>query len=165
MAQGPHRLGGDVRRLGPGGDLPLAARRSGQRAVFRCRIFSPELRWDEISAVGRTAIREHLRATYMKGFEVHLARLGVSLQSSADEVEAARQHALDELRADADHALDYQLAKAQDDSVYLGCLYDAWKRAKAGQPQYTIAQIDMRTGTQTPGAGSVWAVLKEGKVV
>jgi hypothetical protein len=56
---------------------------------FRCKIFSPELRWDEVSDAGQAAIREYLRATYMKGLEEHLARLGASLQSSADEVEAA----------------------------------------------------------------------------
>ena len=100
---------------------------------FRCKIFAPELRWDEVSDVGRAAIREHLRATYMKGLEAHLARLGANLQSSTDEVEAAKQHALDELRADTAHPLDYQLAKAQEDSVYLGYLYDAWKRA-TGRP-------------------------------
>lgn len=137
---------------------------------FRCKIFAPELRWDEISDVGRSAIREHLRATYMKGLEEHLARLGASLQSSADEVEAAKQHALDELRAEADRPLDYQIAKAQDDSVYLGCLYDAWKRAKAGAAEYTMAEADITETSDRPGAAAshprkVWAVLKNGKVV
>jgi hypothetical protein len=132
---------------------------------FRCQIFTPELRWDEVSDVGRGAIREHLRATYLKGLEAHLARLGVSLQSSADEVEAARQRALDEMRADTDHALDYQLAKAQDDSVYLGCLYDAWKRAKAGAPGYAIEQVTPANEPGRPGAGPIWAVLKDGKAV
>jgi hypothetical protein len=137
---------------------------------FRCKIFTPELRWDEISDVGRSAIREHLRATYMKGLEEHLARLGASLQSSADEVEAAKQHALDELRAEADRPLDYQIAKAQDDSVYLGCLYDAWKRAQAGAAEYTMAEVDITETPDRPGAVAshprkVWAVLKNGKVV
>jgi hypothetical protein len=136
---------------------------------FRCKIFCPDLRWDEVSSVGRAAIREHLRATYLKGFEEHLARLGASLQSSADEVEAAKQHVLDELRADAVHSLDYQLAKAQEDSVYLGYLYDAWKRAKAGQPEYTIAQVDVTESPDRPGVPPatrpVWAVLKDGKIV
>jgi hypothetical protein len=136
---------------------------------FRCQIFSPALRWDEIADVGRAAIREHLRATYMKGLEEHLARLGASLQSSADEVEAAKQHALDDMRADTTHPLDYQLAQAQEDSVYLGYLYDAWKRAKAGQPEYTIAQVAVTEATYRPGippaTRSVWAVLKDGKIV
>jgi hypothetical protein len=137
---------------------------------FRCKIFSPDLRWDEVSDAGQAAVREHLRATYMKGLEEHLARLGVSLQSSADEVEAAKQHALDELRADAAHPPDYQIAKAQEDSIYLGCLYNAWKRAKAGRPEYTIEQVDLaddpdRPGGVPPNVRKVWAVLKEGKVV
>jgi len=118
---------------------------------FRCKIFSPDLRWDEVAQVGRTAIREHLRVTYMKGLEEHLVRLGASIESSSDEVEAAKTRALDELRADMAHPLDPQIAKAQEDSVYLGCLYDAWKKAKAGQPGYTIAQV--------------WAVLEDGKIV
>jgi hypothetical protein len=125
---------------------------------FRCKIFAPELHWDEVSDVGRAAIREHLRATYMRGFEEHLARLGASLQSSADEVKAAEQHALDELQADASHALDYQIARAQEDSVYLSCLYDTWQKAKAGQPGYSFAQVDTEEG-------KVWAVLKDGKIV
>lgn len=136
---------------------------------FRCQIFTPDLRWDEVAEVGRGAIREHLRATYMKGLEAHLARLGVSLESSADEVETAKQCALDELRADTMHPLDYQIVKAQDDSVYLGYLYDAWKRARAGQPEYTIAQIDITEAPDRPGVPpgtqKVWAVLKDGKAI
>lgn len=137
---------------------------------FRCKIFAPDLQWDEVSDVGRTAIREHLRTTYMKGLEEHLARFGVSLESSADEVEAAKQHALDELQADMAHSLDCQLAKAQDDSVYLSCLYDAWKRAKAGQPECTIEQVDLADDPDRPGGvptsiRKVWAVLKNGKIV
>jgi len=137
---------------------------------FRCKIFSPDLRWDEVSDAGQAAIREHLRATYMKGLEEHLARLGVSLQSSADEVEAAKQRALDELQADMAHPLDCQVSKAQEDSIYLGCLYDAWKRAKAGQPEHTIEQVDLaddpgRSGGGPPNIRKVWAVLKNGKIV
>jgi len=134
---------------------------------FRCKIFTPALRWDEVSAVGQAAMREHLRANYMKGFEAHLARLGASLHSSADEVEAAKRHALDELQADAGHPLDPQIAKAQEDSVYLGYLYDAWKRAKAGQPGYAIEPTDL--GNDQPGPApdrrKVWAVLKDGQPV
>jgi len=133
---------------------------------FRCKIFSPELRWDEVSDAGQAAIREHLRATYMKGLQEHLARLGASLQSTADEVEAAKQHALDEMQADTARPLDYQIAKAQNDSVYLGCLYDAWKRAKAGQAQYSIEQVDVAPGPEGPPSGrKAWAVLKDGKIV
>ncbi len=135
---------------------------------FRCQIFTPRLRWDEVSAVGQAAIREHLRATYMKGLQEHLARLGVSLQSSADEVEAAKKYALDELRADTAHPLDPQIAKAQEDSVYLGCLYDAWKRAKAGSPGYTIEPIAIASGPSLhlPSDGrKLWAILKDGQPV
>lgn len=132
---------------------------------FRCQIFTPDLRWDEVADVGRAAIRDHLRAVYLKGFEEHLARLGASLQSSADQVEAAKQHALDELRADMARPLDHQLAKAQEDSVYLGYLYDAWKRAKAGQPEYTITQVDVAVTPDRPAIRKAWAVLKDGKVV
>jgi len=137
---------------------------------FRCKIFAPDLRWDEVSDAGQAAIREHLRATYMKGLEAHLARLGASLRSSADEVEAAKQHALDELQADAAHPLDPQIAKAQEDSVYLGYLYDAWKRAKADQPGYAIARVDSTDESNRPGDRprndrKTWAVLKDGQIV
>jgi hypothetical protein len=137
---------------------------------FRCQIFSPELKWDDVSNVGQAAIRDHLRAAYLKGLEEHLARFGASLQSSADEIEAAQKHALDELRADTVHPLDYQISKTREDSIYLGCLYDAWKRARAGQSPYTIAPADVtddpdRPADVPPGAGRVWAVLKDGKIV
>jgi len=131
---------------------------------FRCRIYLPELRWDEVAQVGRDAIREHLRAQYMKGFEQHLARLGMSLESTAEEVEAAQKRALDELRADTAHPLLHQIARAEEDSAYLGCLYDAWKRANAGEAGYTVAQVD---GHDAAGQrnGQLWAVLKDGQIV
>jgi hypothetical protein len=132
---------------------------------FRCQIFSPDLRWDEVSEVGQTAIREHLRAAYMKGLQEHLARFGVSLESSADEVEAAKKRALDELRADTAHPLTFQLAKAQEDSIYLGFLYEAWQRAQAGRPGYTIAQIETANAVTGPTAGGTWAILKDGQPI
>jgi hypothetical protein len=137
---------------------------------FQCKDYLPELRWDEVADVGRVAIREHLRAIYMKGLEGHLARLGVGLDSSAGEVEAARQHALGELKADTAHPLRHQIAKAEEDSVYLGRLYDAWKRAQAGRPGYTIAQVDVKEAANAPkntarNAGKVWAVLKDDRIV
>ncbi len=132
---------------------------------FRCKIFAPELRWDEVADVGRAAIREHLRAAYLAGLKEHLARFGVSLESSADEVEAAKKRVLDELQADAAQPLDPQIARAQEDSIYLGVLYEAWKRAKAGQPGYAIAQVDIETVSHKPGANKAWAVLKEGQIV
>jgi len=132
---------------------------------FRCKIFVPELRWDEVSDVGRAAIRAHLRAAYLAGLKEHLARLGVSLEFSADDVEAAKQRALGEMQADAAQPLDPQIARAQEDSVYLGVLYDAWKRAKTSQPGYAIAQVEIETARHKPGAGKAWAVLKEGQIV
>ncbi len=132
---------------------------------FRCKIFAPELRWDEVSDVGRAAIREHLRTAYLAGLKEHLARLGVSLESSADEVEAAKKRALDEMQADTTQPLEPQIAKAQEDSVYLGILYEAWKRAKTSHPGYAIAQVDIKKESDGSGAGKAWAVLKEGKIV
>ena len=132
---------------------------------FRCKIFTPELRWDEVADVGRAAIREHLRAAYLAGLKEHLARFGVSLESSADEVEAAQKRALDELQADAARPLDPQVARAQEDSIYLGVLYEAWKQAKAGRPGYTIAQVGVETTSEKPGADRAWAVLNEGRIV
>lgn len=137
---------------------------------FQCQDYLPELRWDEVADIGRVAIREHLRAIYMKGLEGHLARLGVSLESSTSEVEAARRRALDELKADTGHPLSHQIARAEEDSVYLGYLYDAWKRARVCEPAYTVAQVDVK-GTANrpkgaaPSAPKVWAVLKDGRIV
>jgi hypothetical protein len=129
---------------------------------FQCKDYLPELRWDEVAAVGREAIREHLRAIYRKGLETHLARLGVDLErSSADEVEAAKQRALDELRADAERPLAHQVARAEEDSVYLGRLYDAWKRAKAGESGYAIVQMEA-PGDANAGA---WLVTRDEKPV
>jgi len=129
---------------------------------FQCKIFRPELQWDEVADVGRIAIREHLRAAYMRGLQEHLTRLDVSLESSADEVEAAKKRALDEMRSDLAHPLEPQLAKAAEDSVYLGYLYDAWKQARAGRPGYTIEPIDSAGTRNAPAA---WAVRKDGQVV
>ena len=138
---------------------------------FQCKIFLPDLRWNEVAEVGQAAIREHLRAIYMKGLEEHLARLGASIESSADEVEAAKKRALDELRADTTHPLEYQIAKAHRDSVYLGWLYDAWQRAKAGAPGYAIAQVDI-VADEADTRGRVrsvtrrtWAVLRDNKAI
>lgn len=131
---------------------------------FQCRVYAPELRWNEVADVGRAAIREHLRVTYMKGLQEHLARLGVSLESSADNVEAAKQRAIDELKADTARPLDHQIARAREDSVYLGCLYEAWKRAKAGRPEYAIAEVDI-VEEGAAGCRKVWAVLKNNQVV
>jgi hypothetical protein len=130
---------------------------------FQCRDYIPGLRWDEVADVGRTAIREHLRAKYLKGLEEHLARLGVSLQSSADEVEAAARRALAEMQADPARPSAHQIAQAREDAVYLGYLYDAWRRAKAGQPGYAIAQVDL--GATTGSTEPAPAVLRDNQLL
>jgi hypothetical protein len=133
------------------------------RLFFQCKDYMPELRWDEVAEIGRAAIRKHLRTLYMQGIEQHMARLGLSVeQSSAEDVEAARRRILDELRADVAQQPVHQIAKAQEDSVYMGCLYDAWKRAKAGEPGYTIEQVDIGQGQNSP---CVWAVLRDGHIL
>ncbi len=129
------------------------------RLFFQCKDYMPELRWDEVAEIGREAIRKYLRAKYMQGIKEHLARMGLSMeQSSAENVEAARQRALDEMSADAAHQPAHQLAKAQEDSVYLGCLYDAWKRAKANEPGYTIEK-------QADNPHAAWAVLRNNQIL
>ncbi len=141
------------------------------RLFFQCKDYLSELRWDEVAEVGREAIREHLRAKYMEGLEHHLARLGLTMGSaSADDIDAAKKRALEELRADAERPLDYQIEKAEEDSVYLGYLYDAWKRAVANEPGYTIAQVKVDwaavAGKDTVNEpATAWAVLKDEKIV
>jgi hypothetical protein len=131
---------------------------------FQCRVYEPELKWDEVAQAGRNAIRERLRTVYMQGLREHLTRLGVNLESSAAEVEAAKKRVLDELRADAANPLDHQIARAEEDTVYLGCLYEAWKRAKAGAPEYRIAEVDIAQAA--PGdPHKAWAVLKGDQIV
>lgn len=133
------------------------------RLFFQCKDYLPELRWDEVAEVGREAIREHLRAVYMQGIEQHMARLGLSAEhSTTEDIAAARQRILSELRSDLPRQLAHQLARAEEDSVYLGCLYDAWKRANAGEPGYTIEQVDIVPGQSSPAA---WAVLKDGRML
>ncbi len=130
---------------------------------FQCKDYLPQLRWDDVAEAGRSAIREHLRTTYRQGLEQHLGRLGLSLEeSSADDVEAARKRALDELQGDTAHPLQCQVTRAEEDSVYLGCLYDAWKRAQAGEPGYAIAQVDI---DGMPNTSKAWAVLKDNRIV
>jgi hypothetical protein len=130
---------------------------------FQCKDYTPELRWDEVAAIGREAIRSHLRAKYMEGLQAHAARLGVDMaHTSTEQVSQARERALDELKADADRPLDAQIARAEADSVYLGYLYEAWKRAAGGEPGYTVAQIEVYG---RPGTHKAWAVLKNGKPV
>lgn len=133
------------------------------RLFFQCKDYEPELRWDEVAEIGREAIRKYLRVKYMEGIERHLARLGLSVeQSSAEDVEAARQRALDELRSEGLQQPAYQLTQAEGDSVYLGILYDAWKRAKAGEDGYAIEQVDVG---QRSGPRVVWAILKDGQIL
>ncbi len=132
---------------------------------FQCKDYLPDLQWDKVAEVGRTALREHLRATYMRGLEEHLARLGLNLyKCSSLDAEAAKQRALDELRTDASCPLAPQIEKAQKDSVYLGRLYDAWKRAKAGEPGYAIAQVKIDQDADT-GTDKAWAVLRDNAIV
>jgi hypothetical protein len=131
---------------------------------FQCRVYEPDLKWDDVAQAGRAAIRERLREAYMKGLQEHIARLGVSLESSAEEVEAAKKRALDELKADADRSPEVQIAKAEEDSVYLGCLYEAWKHAKAGRPGYAIAEVEIQ-GAAPDSPHKAWAVLKDGRIV
>jgi hypothetical protein len=138
------------------------------RLFFQCKIYFPELHWDDVADVGREAIRKHLRAKYMEGIEQDLARFGMTMASSADDIQAAKKRALEELRADTERPLTIQLAKAEEDSVYLGLLYEAWKQAQAGEPGYTIDQVDAVTDTGlavSNNAGKVWAVLKDGRIV
>ncbi len=131
---------------------------------FQCRLYDPALRWEDVAQAGRDAVRERLRAAYMKGLQEHVARLGVSMESSAEEVEAARERALDELAADASGPLAPQIDKAREDSVYLGCLYEAWKLARAGRPGYAIAEVDVPQATPD-SPRKAWAVLKDNQIV
>ena len=134
---------------------------------FQCKSYLTDLRWDEVAAIGQEAIREHLRAKYMEGLKQHLARLGVSIEASGDEVEAAKQRALSEMRADTTRPLNRQLLEAEADSVYLGYLYDAWKRAQASEAGYRIAEIDI-DGSKSRYAEDpqrIWAVLKDDEMV
>jgi len=133
------------------------------RLFFQCKSYLTDLRWDEVAAVGQEAIREHLRAKYMEGLKQHLARLGVNIEASGDEVEAAKARALSEMRADGSQAPERQLLEAEADSVYLGFLYDAWKRAQAGEAGYTISQIDIEGPKSRYGEDHqrIWAVLKD----
>ena len=129
---------------------------------FQCKDYLPELGWDQVAEVGREALREHLRKTYRKGLDANLARLGLRLeQPSANEVEAARQRALDALRADTEHSLEPQIRRAEKDSVYLGWLYDAWRRARAGEPGYRISRVD----SQATSRDSAWVVLRDGQAL
>lgn len=141
------------------------------RLFFQCKDYIPDLRWDEISNIGREAIRQHLRAKYMEGLQQHMARLGLSMQTaSADDIETAKSQAIEEMRADATRPLDWQIEKAEHDSVYLGYLYDAWKRAMANEPGYAIAQVDIDWAA-VGGKDAVrepvkaWAVLKDNAIV
>ena len=83
------------------------------------------------------------------------------------EVEAAKKHVLEEMRADTDRLVERQLRQAEADSVYLGYLYDAWKRALAGEDGYTITQVHIpSSGSRDSEAPqTVWAVLKDNKMV
>lgn len=141
------------------------------RLFFQCKDYIGELQWDEVANVGRAAIRDHLRAKYMAGLSAHMARLGLTMdEASSEQVEAAKKRALDELRADTEHPLDFQIEKAEEDSVYLGYLYEAWKRAKAGDEDYTIAEVEITLNISARDSApnlpsTAWAVLKSGRIV
>jgi hypothetical protein len=141
------------------------------RLFFQCKDYVEEMQWDEVANVGRAAIRNHLRAKYMEGLSSHMARLGVSMDNpSGEEVEAAKRRALDEMRNDTEQPLDCQIARAEQDSVYLGHLYEAWKRAKAGNPEYTISEVDISHTASTRDDAPrppqrTWAILRNGQIV
>lgn len=137
------------------------------RLFFQCKSYLTELRWDEIAEVGREAIRAHLRDQYMEGLRQHLARLGLDTETSADDVEAAKRHAIEEMRADHDRPIEHQLRQAEVDSVYLGYLYEAWKRATTGEPGYAIAQVPPPGPhhRDSDDPDTIWAVLKDDKLV
>ena len=140
------------------------------RLFYQCKSYLTELRWDEVAAVGHEAVRNHLRTTYMEGLKRHLERLGVSIEASGDEVEAAKKRALEEMQADTDRPLIFQIPKAQEDSVYLGYLYDGWKRANAGEPEYSITEVDVDASASVRAGAPelpqrVWAVLKNDNIV
>ncbi len=141
------------------------------RLFFQCKDYISEMQWDEVADVGRATIRDHLRTKYMAGLSDHMARLGLTMDNaSSEQVEAAKKHALDELRADTEHSLDFQIAKAEEDSVYLGYLYEAWTRAKAGDPDYTISEVEISMSPSTRDSApkpphTAWAVLKSGRIV
>jgi len=138
---------------------------------FQCRDYLSDLRWDEVAEVGREATLKHLRDKYMEGLEQHMARLGLAMDAaSPDDIDAAKKRALAEMRADTDRPLDYQIEKAEQDSVYLGYLYDAWKRAAANEPGYTIAQVKVDWGgiagkDTIDRPATAWAVLKNEAIV
>ncbi len=137
------------------------------RLFFQCKSYLTDLRWDEIAEVGREAIRVQLRAQYREGLKQHLARLGLTTEASADDVEAAKQQAIEEMRADASRPVEHQLRQAEVDSVYLGYLYEAWKRAAAGESGYALAQVPSpgprRRDSDDPDI--IWAVLKDDRIV
>ncbi len=131
---------------------------------FQCKVYEPQLKWDEVAQAGRAAIRERLRNVYMKGLQEHVARLGVRMDSSAEEIEAAKKRIVEELTADAEKAPAVQIAKAEEDSLYLGCLYEAWMHAKTGRPGYAIAEVEVQ-GALPDDPHKAWAVLKDGQIV
>ncbi len=140
------------------------------RLFFQCKDYITELQWDEVANVGRAAIRDHLRAKYMAGLSAHMARLGLTMdQASSEQVEKAKHRALDEMRADTERPLDLQIARAEEDSVYLGYLYEAWKKVQAGDAEYTIAEVEVSRQPSardtTPPPKTAWAVLKSGRIV
>lgn len=141
------------------------------RLFFQCKDYITALRWDEVASVGRAAVRDHLRTRYMEGLHAHMTRLGVHADHpSSEELEAAKARALDEMRTDTDHPLDCQIARAEQDSVYLGYLYEAWKRAREGDPDCTISEVDISPLASTRDSGArvahrTWAVLRNGQIV
>jgi hypothetical protein len=141
------------------------------RLFFQCKDYIPEMQWDEVANVGRAAIRDHLRAKYMAGLSAHIARLGLTAdRPSSEQVEAAKKRALDEMRADRDRPLNLQIARAEEDSVYLGYLYEAWKQAQAGDPEYAISEVEIAMNVSArdsvPNAPhTAWAVVKSGCIV
>jgi len=137
------------------------------RLFFQCKSYLTGLRWDEVAAVGREAIREHLRTKYLEGLKQHLSRLGVSIDATGDDVEAAKKRILTEMKADTDRPVERQLRQAEADSVYLGYLYDAWKHALAGEDGYTITQVHVASSgsRDSEDPQTVWAVLKNERIV
>lgn len=123
---------------------------------IQARQYDNALEWGQIAITGprRSAI-----AAFTDGAELHLKRLGMSSASNPGEIDEAVRNCLTELEAESEFPVcQKQLARARKDRIFLGCLFDSFKRAKAGQPGFRLQE--------NKGSGrTTFAVLAGGKIL
>ncbi|MBL7153908.1 MAG: hypothetical protein ISS79_09335 [Phycisphaerae bacterium] len=89
-----------------------------------------------------TALNKYLHDIWADRVNEHLNRLGVSMDSTAAEMEEANRKAMEELLSQEETPIAPRLlGRAQMDLVFRGRLLEAVRKAKAGEEGYELSPV------------------------